>query len=194
MYAAAALISYLLGSIPTAYIAVKLATGKNIWEVGSRNVGALNTYRATGSKILFVAVVVLDVLKAILALWIVQNYFPSALWLAPFFIVLGHNYPVWTRFRGGRGIAVMLASALYLDWKFAVIWAALWAVGYAVSGYIAVGAMLGHIFTPAIYYVLFGSVPEALVLALIPVWLRYREKAELLVRGELPKHYWGGKG
>lgn len=188
-----AVIAYLLGSIPTAYILVRLTTGKNIWEVGSRNVGALNVKRATGSVPLMLATIFIDVGKAILALKIVQNYFPAALSIAPFFIVLGHNYPIWTRFRGGRGIAVLLASALYLDPYFAVTWAALWVIGYLLSGYIAVGAMTGHILTPIVEKIVFGRVSPPLIFALIPVWMRYREKADLLAMGKLRKHFWGGE-
>lgn len=187
-----AAVAYLLGSIPTAYIVVKLATGRDIWEVGSRNVGTLNVKRATGSLLLAAITLFVDVAKAFLALWIVRNYFPAAFPLAPFFIVLGHNYPVWTGFRGGRGIAVLLASALCIDPYFALTWAVLWAVGYALSGYIAVGAMVGHVLTPIVEKLLFGRVSVPMVLALIPVWMRYREKADLLASGRLRKHFWGG--
>ena len=186
-----AVVAYLLGSFPTAYLIVRLVTGKNIWDVGSRNVGVLNVKRATGSIPLALIALVGDAMKTILALWIVKEFFPAAILLAPFFTVLGHNYPIWTRFRGGRGIAVLLVSALYLDPHFASIWAALWGVGYVLSGYIAVGAMAGHVLTPILEKLLFGGVSIPLVLALIPVWMRYREKADLLASGRLQKHFWG---
>ena len=190
---AGALVAYLLGSIPTAYLVVRLATGRDIREVGSGNVGALNVKRATGSLALALLTLLTDVAKTFLALWTVERFFPAALPFAPFFLVLGHNYPVWTGFKGGRGIAVLLASALYLDPQFAVTWVLVWAVGYLLSGYIAVGAMAAHILTPIVEKVLFGEVAAPLVLALIPVWMRYLEKAELLARGQLRKHYWGGE-
>ncbi len=192
-YIAAAIISYLFGSIPTAYVVVKLATGKTIWEHGSRNVGALNVKRTTGSLGLALITIVVDVAKAMLAIWLVKTYFPSAVVLAPFFVVLGHNFPIWTGFRGGRGIAVLLASSLALDPSFALIWVALWLIGYLLTGYIAGGAMIAHVFTPAVQKLLLGYVSVPLVLAIIPVWIRYREKADLIVSGRLRKHYWGEK-
>ncbi len=192
-YIAAAVISYLLGSIPTAYIVVKLATGKTIWEHGSKNVGALNVKRTTGSVLLMLLTILVDIGKAILAIWIVRAYFPSALIIAPFFIVLGHNFPIWTRFRGGRGIAVLLASSLAVNVYFGIIWVGLWLIGYLVTGYIAGGAMIAHVLTPAVQYFLMGYASIPLVLALIPVWIRYREKADLIVTGRLRKHYWGEK-
>ncbi len=192
-YVAAAIISYLLGSIPTAYLLVKFKTGKNVWEHGSRNVGALNVKRITGSFPLMLLTVIVDMGKAILALWIVERFFPAALIVAPFFVVLGHNFPIWTGFRGGRGIAVLLASALYVAPAFALIWLGIWLIAYLLSGYIAVGAMTAHILTPLAYRVLVGPVPTSLLLALVPVWMRYREKADLLAKGMLKKHFWGGQ-
>jgi|GEM_PF-2615119 len=95
MYVLAALVAYLFGSIPTAYIVVKWRTG-----------------------------------------W------PYALGIVPFFVVLGHNYPVWTRFRGGRGLAVFLTLALIYQWNFVAAWAILWAVVYLLSGYLAVATVV----------------------------------------------------
>lgn len=182
-----ALVSYIFGSIPTAY----LVAGKEIFEVGSGNVGVLNVKRVTGALPLALVALMGDVAKVLLAFWIVENFFPTALPFVPFFLALGHNYPIWTGFRGGRGIAVLLVSALYLDPYFALIWVALWGIGYFLSGYIAVGAMLGHILTPILEKTIFGVVSFPLLLALIPIWMRYREKADLLARSRLKKHFWG---
>ena len=190
MYALAALVAYLFGSIPTAYLVVKWTTGKIIWEHGSGNVGTLNTYRITGSKILALSVLVVDASKAIAAYLVVAALWPSALFLVPFFVVLGHNYPVWTRFRGGRGLAVFLALALIYQWPFVAAWAAIWAITYLISGYLAVATVVSAVLTPATLQAV-GIPPDtAIILAEIPLLVRYRDKMVSLANGQLKKHYW----
>ncbi len=186
----AALIGYFFGSIPWAYIVVKLARGVDIREVGSKNVGTLNVYRATGSKLLALLVLLLDLSKAIAAYLVVAHCCPSALWLLPFFVVLGHNYPVWLRFHGGRGIAVFLVLALIYNKVFFATWVIVWALAYLLSGYIAVGALSALVIAPVVAYLL-GTPVLPILLAEIPIFPRYVEKLRLLIKGELPKHYWG---
>ena len=190
MYALAALVAYLFGSIPTAYLVVKWTTSKIIWEHGSGNVGTLNTYRVTGSKILALSVLVVDVSKAIAAYLVVAALWPSAVFFVPFFVVLGHNYPVWTRFRGGRGLAVFLTLALIYQWPFVAAWAAIWAITYLISGYLAVATVVSAALTPATLQAV-GIPPDtAIILAEIPLLMRYRDKMVSLANGQLKKHYW----
>ena len=185
----AALIGYALGSIPWAYILVRAFRGIDIRTVGSKNVGTLNAYRATGSKALAGAVLLLDLAKAVVAYLIVSVCCPDSLWVLPFAVVLGHNYPVWLKFRGGRGIAVFLVLALLYNRVFFAAWILLWLVGYLLSGYIAVGALSALILAPILAYAL-GTPVLSILLAEIPIFSRYVEKIRLLIKGELPKHYW----
>jgi len=192
MYALAALLSYLFGSIPTAYIVVKWRTGKTIWEHGSGNVGTLNTYRVTHSPAIAALVLLIDITKAILAYFVVKLLCPSALAVVPFFVVLGHNYPVWTRFKGGRGLAVFLILALIYQWPFVAFWAVVWTATYLLSGYLAVATVVSTVVVPFVMTA-FGVRPYwAIILAEIPLLLRYREKMVALANGRLKKHYWGG--
>ncbi len=190
MYALAALIAYLFGSIPTAYLAVRWATGKIVWEHGSGNVGTLNTYRVTGSKLLAFLVLLVDVSKAIAAYFVVAVLWPSDLAVVPFFVVLGHNYPVWTRFRGGRGLAVFLILALIYQWQFVAAWAVIWLVTYILSGYLAVATVVSAVLSPIVLQIA-GIVPSLpIVFAEIPLLMRYRDKMVALANGQLKKHYW----
>ncbi|NPA76948.1 MAG: hypothetical protein GXN93_04315 [Candidatus Diapherotrites archaeon] len=186
----AAAVAYLLGSIPTAYVAVRFATGKTIWEHGSKNVGTLNTYRVTGSLPLALAVLLVDLAKAVAAWWIVAMFWPNSLAVVPFFVVLGHNYPVWTRFRGGRGLAVFLILALIYQPMFFGAWIAIWLLAYILSGYLAVATVVAMVLVPAALVALGIQPNVAILFAEIPVLLRYREKMVALVNGRLPKHYW----
>lgn len=114
-------ITYLLGSIPIAYLITKYVGGKIIWLEGSGNVGAMNVYRATGSLRLMVLTTVLDIGKGALAILLTQwlgflEYNPEfGLMTATFFLVLGHNYSLFLKFRGGRGLASFLGVLLVVN-------------------------------------------------------------------------------
>ena len=115
-------ISYLLGSIPFSYLIAK-AYGKNLFEVGSRNIGAVNVYRATGKFEALLLALIGDVGKGSLAIFLAKllsflGYnliFGQA--LAAFFVVAGHNWPIFLRFKGGRGLATLAGVILFLNWK-----------------------------------------------------------------------------
>ena len=114
-------ISYLLGSIPTAYLLTKYVGGKLVWLEGSGNVGAMNVYRATGSVKLMVLATSLDVGKGALVVFLAQwlgslGYHPEfGLMTAVFFLVLGHNYSLFLKFRGGRGLASFLGVLVAIN-------------------------------------------------------------------------------
>ncbi len=185
-----AIVAYLFGSFPTAYLVVRWKTGRNIWELGSGNVGSLNTYRVTGSKALAALVAAVDVSKALLAYFVVSTVWPESVAVVPFFTVLGHNFPIWTRFRGGRGLAVFLALATVMQPQYAVAWLAVWVVGYLASGYLAVGTVVASVLAPIVCSVAGCSPVPGLILAEVPLLVRYRDKMDLLANGRLPRHYW----
>lgn len=126
------LISYILGSIPFALVVNKLFFKQDIREFGSKNIGALNTLRIASKEkgkkiglITFIAVFLLDVGKAILSIIIAQILIKNsilAITLATFFVILGHNYSLFLKFKGGRGAASFLGILLYLDWRAFIGW------------------------------------------------------------------------
>lgn len=134
-------ISYLLGSFPTAYLLVKKITGQDIRKIGSGNIGAMNTVRALKEKskklaiIGFLVVLIIDMAKGALAIFLAQKLFAYSqysyslvdpyyifLTIAGFFVVLGHNYSIFLRFAGGRGAASLIGILLYLDVSSFIIW------------------------------------------------------------------------
>ena len=117
-----ALISYLLGSIPFSYI-IGRAYGKNLFEIGSRNIGATNVFRATGRIEALILALIGDIGKGEIAIFISQKlvFLGYDLFLAEaiaaFFVVLGHNWPIFLKFKGGRGLASLIGVLLALNWK-----------------------------------------------------------------------------
>lgn len=116
------IISYLLGSIPFSYLVGK-AYGKNLFEIGSRNIGTVNVYRATGKFEALLFALIGDVGKGALAIFLAQklsflgynSFFAQA--LAAFFVIAGHNWPIFLKFKGGRGLASLIGVILILNWK-----------------------------------------------------------------------------
>jgi len=127
------LLSYFLGSFPTALIVVKLFTGRDVRSSGSGNMGALNTLRMVGKYrnktlglLAFVIVTIVDMGKAVLAVYLAQFFFLQnntlGITLATFFAILGHNYPVFFKFYGGRGAASLMGIFIYLDGRIFIVW------------------------------------------------------------------------
>ena len=138
-------IAYLIGSIPTAYLITKKAGGKLVWLEGSGNVGAMNVYRTTGSVKLMILVTSLDIGKGALAVLIAQwlgflGYSSEfGLMTAVIFLVLGHNYSLFLKFRGGRGLASFLGALLVVNPAIVpaclgVMFAAILATEYRLKG------------------------------------------------------------
>jgi glycerol-3-phosphate acyltransferase PlsY len=112
-------ISYFLGSIPFSYLVAR-AYGKNLYQIGSGNIGTANVWRATGKIEAMLMALVGDLGKGILSVFLAQRFFPGQILpqaLAAFFSVLGHNWPIFLKFKGGRGLATSAGILLYLNWK-----------------------------------------------------------------------------
>ena len=122
---------YLIGSIPIAYIFVKAKTSKDITKEGSGNVGTLNSFTVTKSKSVGAAVLLLDLLKGLVPVYVILSvisldYFYASLGASA--IILGHNYPVWLKFKGGRGLAPGAGIFLVLNYFVVIGWGVVWLI------------------------------------------------------------------
>ncbi|HAY33904.1 MAG TPA: glycerol-3-phosphate acyltransferase [Ignavibacteria bacterium] len=121
------LIFYLIGSIPTAYILIKIKYGKNLSEEGSGNIGARNTLDVTGSKADGLIVLFSDLIKGLIPALLLINYADLGKWqmIIPLtLLVVGHNFSVWIKFKGGRGLATAAGVFIAADFVFVVLWLA----------------------------------------------------------------------
>jgi glycerol-3-phosphate acyltransferase PlsY len=184
------LVGYLLGSIPTAYLMVKWKSNVDIREAGSGNVGGLNSYKVSGSKIVGLVVVLVDVAKGMAAIMLVENLVGQAfIYLAAAGIgaVLGHNFPVWLRFKGGRGISTAGGVLLIFSWQLAVLWTLLWAIGFFMTRRVNVG----NVFASVLMLIIVLAAPAAFLRQFIVsdvVVLHFKYFAVLLVGMILIKH------
>jgi glycerol-3-phosphate acyltransferase PlsY len=139
---------YLIGSIPAAFLLVKWKSRVDIRTVGSGNVGTLNSYEVTNSKFVGVAVLLLDLLKgatgALVPQAILGNDFlyGAAGGIA---VVLGHNFPVWLRFKGGRGLAPAAGVFFVIGWTFVAMWCVSWGIGFLLFKKVNIGNVLASL-------------------------------------------------
>ena len=156
-------LSYLIGSLPTAYIVVKRKAHIDIRSAGSGNVGTLNAYEVTGERFIGLVVLVVDVLKGTFAVLLTSCVLCStsdAISASLVGVVVGHCFPVWLMFKGGRGLATAAGAMLAVSWIFVVMWLACWIVGYSFSKNIHVGNVVAIIVSPLLGYV----VPKEIIL------------------------------
>ncbi|KER10148.1 MAG: hypothetical protein HY22_07780 [[Candidatus Thermochlorobacteriaceae] bacterium GBChlB] len=128
--------AYAVGSIPFAYLLLRLSSGKDIRTLGTGNVGAMNTFDVSGSKVLGILVGTLDAAKGAAAVLVSTHFFGDDLpvkMLAAFFATLGHCYPVWLGFKGGRGLATVAGATLLFMKSLVITWVIVWVLAWAYS-------------------------------------------------------------
>ncbi len=142
------LISYLLGSISTSIMLSKIKTGKDIRDFGSGNAGATNTLRTLGKG---AAIIVLlgDMLKAVISILIAKAIINDQLsvYIASIGVVLGHNFPIYFGFKGGKGVAVSAVACLFADWRIGVFVIILSLLIMITTRYVSLGSIIGAILT-----------------------------------------------
>ncbi len=185
--AVAFIIAYFLGSIPFGLILTRLFGAGDIREIGSGSIGATNVLR-TGRKDLAAATVLLDAGKGVLAVMIAAHWLPATEGLAAIGAVLGHCYPVWLRFKGGKGFATAAGVCLALAWPVMLVGALVWAVALARSR-ISSASSLSAILAAPIAAWAFGKyevVPVLVVIAAIVIW-KHRANIARLRAGTEPR-------
>jgi glycerol-3-phosphate acyltransferase PlsY len=182
--ALAILFGYLLGSIPFGLILTRAAGGPDVRTIGSGNIGATNVLR-TGRKGLAAATLICDMLKGTLAV-LVAAYFAGhdAALAAGLGAFLGHLFPVWLKFKGGKGVATYIGVLLGLVWPAALIFGAMWiAVAWAFR-YSSLAALVASALTPLVLWLLGEPAPAVLYLTLTAaLWITHRANIARLMGG-----------
>lgn len=184
-------IAYVLGSIPSALLVVRRATGKDVREEGSGNVGATNAARAAGWRV-GVVVTVMDVAKGAIPMWSIESMDAGPAWIAATLLaaVIGHCFPVWLGFRGGKGVATGLGAFVVLDPRAAVLAIVLWVVILAASRWVSVASMTASACFPLLLVVVGDPGPTilgAVIAAAVLIVVRHFSNIRLLLAGEEPR-------
>ena len=183
----ALLVGYLLGSIPFGLVLTRLAGRGDIRNVGSGNIGATNVLR-TGNRWLAAATLILDALKATAAVLVARALWPGTESFAAAGALIGHLYPLWLKFRGGKGVATYLGLLIPLLWPAAIIYAVVWLGALILIRISSVGGMLAAISAPIAAAALGEKTlfPMLLGFTLLVLW-RHHENIVRLRAGTEPR-------
>jgi len=182
----ALVVGYLFGSIPFGIILTKLAGGPDLRSIGSGNIGATNVLR-TGNKKLAAATLVGDMLKGTVAVLVGARFLggPEAALAAGVGAFLGHLFPVWLRFKGGKGVATYLGVLIGVKASIALVFAAIWLSMAYLFRYSSLAALVASVLTPLLLWFWAGMPKAALVMAGLTVllWIMHRENIARLLAG-----------
>ena len=188
----AAVLGYLAGSIPFGLLLTRLFGAGDLRKIGSGSIGATNVLR-TGHKGLAAATVLLDAGKGAAAVLLAANLFPGCEGIAAVAAVAGHCFPVWLKFRGGKGFATAAGICLVLAWPAFLVCAGIWAAVIATARISSVASLTSVAVAPLAAWLFgFTGVVMTLVVIALIVLVQHRANIARLVRGEEPK-VGGGK-
>ena len=139
--------SYLMGSIPFGLILTKIFLKKDIRELGSGNIGATNVLR-TGNKLIGYSTLILDVAKAVIPVIYVKINFPELIYIASLSAFLGHVFPIWLKFKGGKGVATYVGILFSVNILFGIIFSISWVVVFLLFRYSSLSSVIGSLSVP----------------------------------------------
>jgi glycerol-3-phosphate acyltransferase PlsY len=181
------ILPYLLGSIPFGYVLTKFAGMGDIRTIGSGNIGATNVLR-TGNKKLAALTLFLDGFKGTVAVTLIAHVFPGLELLAGFSVLLGHLFPVWLNFKGGKGVATAIGVITALAWPVGILCMVIWIVVAIVYRYSSLAALVALGLTPIEVLILGRSDLTLLMLVIVLlVFWKHKANIERLIKGSEPK-------
>ncbi|MGX8014057.1 glycerol-3-phosphate 1-O-acyltransferase PlsY [Mesorhizobium sp. ORM8.1] len=182
-YAIALIFGYLLGSIPFGLLITRAAGLGDVRKIGSGNIGATNVLR-TGNKGLAAATLLLDALKGTAAALIAGHFLPGFGLLAGFGAFLGHLFPVWLSFKGGKGVATYLGVLIGLAWQGALVFAIVWLATAFLFRYSSLAALIAAVVVPiALYFIATPQVAGLFAVMSLIVIVKHRANISRLLAG-----------
>ena len=181
------IISYLMGSIPFGLILTKVFLKKNITEIGSGNIGATNVLRA-GNKVVGYATLILDILKAIIPVIYIKFNFPDFLYIASLCAFLGHVFPIWLKFKGGKGVATYLGILFAINIYFGLIFIISWLIIFVISRFSSLSSLIASASVP-IYIIIISDLDQVFFFTImfVLIFFTHRENIKRLKNKEETK-------
>tara|TARA_Y100000591_G_scaffold250601_1_gene221943 strand:- start:192 stop:770 length:579 start_codon:yes stop_codon:yes gene_type:complete len=181
------IISYLMGSVPFGFILTKIFLNKDIREIGSGNIGATNALR-TGNKIIGYSTLILDILKSVAPVIYVKIFFQDYLYIAALCTFLGHVFPIWLKFKGGKGVATYIGILFAIDINYGIVFIISWFVTFFISKYSSLSSLIGAVSIPI--YLLFLTQFDQVVfftIMFVLIFFTHRENIKRLKNKEETK-------
>ena len=151
-YLIIAAISYLLGSIPFGLLLTNLFLKKDIREIGSGNIGATNALRS-GNKFIGYATLLLDIFKAVLPIVYVKLNFPDFVYISSLSVFLGHVFPLWLKFKGGKGVATYVGILFSLNFIYGLVFGITWIIIFLISKYSSLSSLIASLSIPIYLFI-----------------------------------------
>ena len=182
-YLIIALGSYLLGSIPFGFILTKIFLKKDIRDIGSGNIGATNALR-TGSKFLGYSTLVLDITKAILPVLYVKLNYPDYIFIASLCAFLGHVFPIWLKFKGGKGVATYVGILFSINLILGLVFVLSWVTTFVISKYSSLSSLTASLIVPVYLIILEKYNSIFFMIMFVLIFYTHRENVKRLKNKE----------
>ena len=179
--------SYLIGSIPFGFLLTKFFLKKDIRDIGSGNIGATNALR-TGNKAIGYSTLSLDILKAVLPVIFIKFNYPDYIYLSSLCVFIGHVFPLWLKFKGGKGIATYVGILFCIDLMFGLIFIFTWLIIYLIFKYSSLSSLIASLSIPV--YLLFFLESQNIFFFLIMfvlIFFTHKENVKRLINKEESK-------
>ncbi len=173
--------SYLIGSIPFGFLLTKIFLKKDIRKIGSGNIGATNALR-TGNKIIAYSTLFFDVIKAVLPVIFIKIYYIEYLYVSSLCVFLGHVFPIWLKFKGGKGVAtyvgILCCINIYLGISFGIVWL----ITYFIFKYSSLSSLIGSLSIPLINLFIFNDkIVFFFITMFVLIFYTHRENIKRLI-------------
>ena len=179
--------SYLMGSIPFGYLLTKIFLKKDIRDIGSGNIGATNALR-TGNKLIGYSTLSLDVIKAVLPVIFIKFNYPEYIYVSSLSVFIGHVFPLWLKFKGGKGVATYVGILFSINLLFGLLFISTWLLLYFIFKYSSLSSLLATLTIPA--YILFFLSGQNIIFFLIIfilIFYTHKENVKRLINKEESK-------
>ena len=186
-YLIVGIISYLMGSIPFGLILTKIFLKKDIREIGSGNIGATNALR-TGNKLIGYSTLVMDIAKAIIPVIYVKINYPDLIYIASLCAFLGHVFPVWLKFKGGKGVATYVGILFSINILLGIVFVIVWGIIFLIFKFSSLSSIIGSLSIP-VYLIVIGQTNDIVFFGImfILIFFTHRENIKRLKNKEETK-------
>ena len=175
------LLSYLMGSIPFGFLLTKIFLKKDIREIGSGNIGATNVLR-TGNKIIGYITLSLDILKAIIPLLLIKFNYPDLLFISALSIFLGHVFPLWLKFKGGKGVATYVGMLFCINYILGFVFIICWLIIFIISRYSSLSSLIASLTIPLYhFFIIDNNNYYFFIILFILIFFTHRENVKRLI-------------
>ena len=182
-YTIIAIISYFFGSIPSGFILTKLILKKDIRKIGSGNIGATNALRS-GNRLIGYLTLILDIVKAVIPILYIKYNFPEIIFISSLCVFLGHLFPVWLKFKGGKGVATYLGIILTINIFFGIVFGIIWIIIYLVTKYSSLGSLMASAAIPLYVFFINGNNVFFYIIMFVLIFYTHRENIKRLINKE----------